>query len=248
MKLRWPPYSLCISGYLLLALPSLFFTPVYSQWALSQDASTRGAGNVSYVAYISVPVYFSNSARDSAVAKKEHTKFQTVGGHLQLGVSNYFDVGIHGNQSNNSSIGLHLKYSTIGGPATSTYNHFGLAGLFGFDYVFNELQLAPFGVMMIGKKVANFLNLYGGLRGFHWPNMIIRQNPETRENIFGLVPFLGMKVYKPNGWEKGKIYSSLPTGIYFELAYPANIESKGIVIIIGVEGILGVSLRNLQSR
>ncbi len=221
---------------------------LYSQWALSQDASTRGLGNVSYVGYISVPVYFSNSARDSSIENRGHIKFQTKGGHLQLGISNYFDVGIHGNQSNNSSIGLHLKYSAIGAPNTITNRNFGLSGIFGFDYVFNELQLAPFGVLMLGKKVANFLNLYGGFRGFYWPKMIIQENPGKKDNVWGAVPFLGMKVYKPNGWEKGKIYSSMPTGIYFELAYPANIESKELVIVIGIEGILGVSLRNLQSR
>uniref|UniRef100_A0A7C6AAR4 Uncharacterized protein n=1 Tax=candidate division WOR-3 bacterium TaxID=2052148 RepID=A0A7C6AAR4_UNCW3 len=223
----------------------LFFSYAYSQWALSQDARSRGVGNVSYVGYLTVPVYFSGSARDSAIAHKSHAKFQTVGGYLQFGIAENMDVGIHGNTSNNSSIGLHLKFSTIGGPNKLSYNQFGLATLLGFDYVFNELLLAPFGVLMVGQKTTNFLNLYAGLKGFHWPNMIIQENPKEIKNVFGLVPFLGMKVYKPQGWEKGKIYSSLPTGIYFELAYPANIESKGMVIVIGVEGILGVSLRNL---
>jgi hypothetical protein len=237
-----------ISLLLLLIFSVILNSPLYSEWALSQDGSTRGLGNVSYVGYLSVPVYFSGYARDSAIAKKGHIKFQTVGGHLQLGISDYFDVGIHGNQSNNSSIGLHLKYSTIGAPNTSTNSYFGLSGIFGFDYVFNELQLAPFGILMFGKKATNFLNLYGGFRGFYWPKMVVQENPEKKDNIWGTVPFLGLKVYKPNGWQKGKIYSSMPTGIYFELAYPANVESKGLVIVIGVEGILGVSLRNLQSR
>lgn len=234
--------------FLLLIFGVIAVSQSFSQWALSQDASTRGLGNVSYVGYITVPVYFSGSVRDSAIAHEAHTKFQTAGGHLQLGVSKNFDVGIHGNTSNNSSIGLHLKFSTIGGPNKASYSQFGIATLVGFDYVFNELQLAPFGVLMIGKKAMGFLNLYGGLRGFYWSKMIMQENPEKKENVFGLVPFLGLKIYKPNGWEKGKIYSSIPTGIYFEIAYPANIESKGLVIVLGVEGILGVSLRSLESR
>ena len=234
--------------FIFLILSNIAATQSFSQWALSQDVLTRGLGNVSYVGYISVPVYFSGSTRDSAIARKEHTKFQTAGGHLQLGISDYFDVGIHGNTSNNSSIGLHIKYSTIGGPNLPSNKQFGFATLIGFDYVFNELQLAPFGVLMIGKKATEFLNFYGGLRGFYWSNMIIQENPERKDNVLGLVPFLGLKVYKPNGWEKGKIYSSIPTGIYFELAYPANIETKSLVIVLGIEGILGVSLRSLQSR
>jgi hypothetical protein len=234
--------------FLPIVIIAISVTQSFSQWALSQDASSRGMGNVSYVGYISVPVYFSNLTRDSAIARKEHTKFQTAGGHLQLGISDYFDVGIHGNTSNNSSIGLHLKYSTIGGPNLPSKKQFGLATIIGFDYVFNELQLAPFGVLMLGKKATEYLNFYGGLRGFYWSNMIIQENPEKKDNIMGLVPFLGLKVYKPNGWEKGKIYSSIPTGIYFELAYPANIETKSLVIVLGIEGILGVSLRSLESR
>lgn len=234
--------------FLIVALNFLLISQAYSIWAVSQDASTRGKGNVSYVGYLTVPVYFSNTARNDALSKKEHTKFQTVGGHLQFGASDNFDVGIQGNQSKNSSIGLHVKFSTIDGPDTSINTGFGLATLLGFDYVFNELQLAPFGVLMFGKKSLDFLSFYSGLRTFYWPNMIMQENPEQKENIFGLVPFLGVKVYKPNGWEKGKIYSSLPTGIYFELAYPVNIEARGLVIVLGLEGILGVSLRSLPSR
>jgi hypothetical protein len=234
--------------FLIVALHFLLISQAYSIWAVSQDASTRGKGNVNYVGYLTVPVYFSGSARNNAINRKEHTKFQTVGGHLQFGVTDNLDVGIHGNTSINSSIGLHLKFSTSGGPGTGSYNRLGLATIVGFDYVFNELLLAPFGVLMLGKKTKDFLSFYGGVKAFYWPNMTLQETPRDTANVFGFVPFLGVKVYKPNGWEKGKIYSSLPTGIYFELAYPASIESKGLVIVLGLEGILGVSLRSLSSR
>ncbi|MEO0092700.1 MAG: hypothetical protein ABIK67_00370 [candidate division WOR-3 bacterium] len=236
------------SSLLLLAIILLFFTLVYSQWAQSQDAATRGLGQVSYVGYLTVPVYFSGPARDTAIRYKSHTKFQTVGGYLQFGVTENLDVGIQGNTSNNSSIGLHLKFSTIGGPNKPSYNQFGLATLIGFDYVFNELQLAPFGVLMLGKRLRDFLSVYSGIKTFYWPNMIWQEIPKEQRNVTGFLPFIGLKVYNPYGWEKGKIYSSLPTGLYFEFAYPANIESKGLIIILGVEGILGVSLRSLQSK
>lgn len=242
-------WSMVHNYYVLLAITALVsVSPIFPQWAESQDASTRGQGNVNYVGYITVPAYFSTMARDSAIEHRAHTKFQTVGGHIQLGTTENMDVGIHGNTSNNSSIGLHLKFSTIGGPSKLSYNRFGVAGIVGFDYVFNELQLAPFGVLMFGKKTTNFLNLYAGLKEFYWPNMIMQENPQMRKNVLGTLPFLGLKVYKPNGWERGKIYSSLPTGIYFELAYPANIEANGLIIVIGLDGILGVSLRSLEKR
>jgi hypothetical protein len=214
----------------------LIFNISYGIWGISQDISTRGAGNVGYTGYLTLPLYFTTVARDSAIVTGSDEKFRTYGGFIQYGITDQFDVGLHGNSSNNPSIGLNLKYRP---------NKY-LATLVGFDYIMNELMLAPFGTLMSGADITKNFALYGGIKVFNWSNMKLQQSPLLKENTFGTVLFTGLHIYRKEGWKNQMASSVLPTGLYVELGYPVNIDSKAITITLGLDGFLGLSFPRLQ--
>lgn len=213
----------------------LILKSAYGIWGISQDISTRGSGNVGYTGYLTLPLYITNEARDTAAYYKTNTKFQTYGGYIQYGITDQFDVGLHGNSSINSSIGVNLKYR----PAKN------LSTMVGFDYIMNEMMLSPFGVLMSGADITKNFSVYGGVKAFNWSNMIIQESPQVKENKFGTVLYAGVHIFRKEAW-KNQVMSSLPTGLYIELGYPVNIDSKSITMCLGLDGFLGLSFPRLQ--
>jgi hypothetical protein len=208
----------------------------YGIWGLSQDLSTKGSGNVGYTGFLTLPLYLNSDARNDAIITGSDDKFRTYGGYIQYGITDQFDVGLQGNSSVNSSIGVNLKYR----PAKY------LTTMVGFDYIMNEMMLAPFGVLMTGAELSKNFSVYGGVKAFQWSNMIIEQLPQQqKENTFGTVIYAGLHIFRKEGW-KNQVMSSLPTGLYIELGYPVNVDSKCITICLGLDGFLGLSFPNLQ--
>jgi hypothetical protein len=214
----------------------LIIKSVFGIWGISQDVSTRGAGNVGYTGFLTLPLYLSSNARDSAMSTGSDDKFRAYGGFIEYGITDQFDVGLHGNSSNNPSIGLNLKYRPTQYLATQV----------GFDYIMNELMLAPFGTLMGGTDITKNFALYGGVKVFNWSNMELQQYPLKKENTFGTVLFTGLHIYRKDGWKNKTVASVMPTGLYVELGYPVNIDSKAITITLGLDGFLGLSFPRLQ--
>jgi hypothetical protein len=213
----------------------LTFEFAYGLWGISQDISTRGSGNVGYTGFLTLPLYLTSHARDSAIQTGSDDKFRTYGGYVQYGITDRVDVGLHGNSSVNSSIGVNLKYRAAKNLTT----------MVGFDYIMNELMLAPFGILMTGADISKNFSVYGGVKAFQWSNMIIQQYPQQKENTIGTVLYAGIHIFTKEGW-KNQIMSSLPTGLYVELGYPVNVDSKCITICFGLDGFLGLSFPRLQ--
>jgi hypothetical protein len=208
----------------------------YGIWGIGQDITTRGAGNFGYTGFLTLPLYLTTPARDSAILTGADEKFRTYGGYIQYGITDKLDVGLQGNSSINSSIGFNVKYRP------TQY----LATLVGLDYEMNELLLAPFGVLMGGKELSKYFSVYGGVKAFNWSKMKVQTNPESKKNVFGTVLFAGMHIYRKQGWGDNSIMSSMPTGLYVELGYPVSVDSKCITITLGLDGFLGLSLPGLQ--
>ncbi len=221
-----------------LVLGILVFSLSYGIWGISQDVSTRGQGNVGYTGFLTLPLYLTTQARDTALKYYMHTKFQTYGGYIQYGMANNLDVGLHGNSSINSSIGINLKFRPF------EY----LATLIGFDYIMNEMLLAPFGAIMTGTDITKYFSMYGGLKAFNWSNMILQESPQQKKDVFGTIIFLGAHLFRKEGWKDQKILSSFPTGLYFELAYPVNIDNQCLTIVLGLDGFFGLSFPRIQWR
>jgi len=206
----------------------------YGIWGIGQDITTRGAGNFGYTGYLTLPLYVTTEARDTAAYYKTNTKFQTYGGYIQYGITDKLDVGLHGNSSINSSIGLDMKYRP------TKY----LAALVGFDYEMNEMLLAPFGSLMTGKEIGQYFSVYGGVKAFHWSDMKVQE--DSLRNVFGTVLFTGIHIFRKQGWGDNRLMSSMPTGLYVELGYPVSVDSKCITITLGLDGFLGLSFPRLQ--
>jgi hypothetical protein len=178
----------------------------------------------------------TTEARNEARKHQSNTKFQTYGGYIQYGVTDNLDIGLHGNSSINPSIGIHAKYR----PAKK------LATMVGFDYIMNEMVLAPFGTLMTGTDISKNVTVYGGVKAFQWSNMIIKETPRDSANTFGTILFAGVHIFRKEGWKNQSILSSLPTGLYIEVAYPVNVDSKCVAIVLGLDGFLGLSFPRLQ--
>ncbi len=221
---------------LIFAFCLLPFEFAYGIWGISQDISTRGAGNFGYTGFLTLPIYLTTQARDSALHHYSHTKFQTYGGYIQYGMTNKLDVGLHGNSSINSSIGINLKYRP--------FDYF--ATFVGFDYIMNEMLLAPFGTIMTGTDITRNFSVYGGIKAFNWSNMIVQESPQQKKDIFGTILFAGAHIFRKEGWKDQKILSSFPTGLYVELAYPVNVDNRCLIIVLGLDGFLGLSFPRLQ--
>jgi hypothetical protein len=214
----------------------LIISLTYGIWGIGQDITTRGAGNFGYTGFLTLPLYINTSARDNAIQTGANEKFRTYGGYIQYGITDKLDVGLHGNSSVNSSIGLDVKYRP------TQY----LATLIGFDYEMNELLLAPFGVLMGGKEVSKYFSVYGGVKAFNWTDMKVQEISPDKKNIFGTILFAGMHIYRKQGWGDNSLLSNMPTGLYVELGYPATVDSKCITITLGLDGFLGLSFPRLQ--
>lgn len=214
----------------------LIFNISYGIWGIGQDITTRGAGNFGYNGYLTLPLYITSEARDTAMYYGKDEKFRTYGGYIQYGITDKLDVGLHGNSSVNSSIGLNVKYRP------TKY----LATLVGFDYEMNEMLLAPFGVLMSGQEMSKYFSMYGGVKVFHWSDMKVQNVAPDKKNVFGSVLFAGMHIYRKEGWGDNRLMSSMPTGLYIELGYPVSVDSKCITITLGLDGFLGLSFPRLQ--
>lgn len=212
----------------------LFFNVSYGVWGISQDVLTQGAGNVSYTGYLTLPLYLTAQSRDTAVRYDADNKYKTYGGYIQYGITDRLDVGLHGNSSVNSSIGINLKYRAVDNLTT----------LIGFDYIMKEMMLAPFGTLIGGTGIGKNFSVYGGVKAFNWSNMYIRQDSTT--NVFGMVLFAGLHIFRKDGWKDKRVASFLPLGLYLELSYPVNIDTKAITITLGLDGFLGLSFPRLQ--
>ncbi len=220
---------------LILALYLLSFKITFGIWGITQDISTRGAGNVGYTGFLTLPLYLTSEARNDAIQTNSDEKFRTYGGYIQYGITDKIDIGLHGNSSVNSSIGLNLKYHAVKNLTT----------LVGFDYIMDQMMLAPFGVLMGGEELGKNISLYGGLKVFQWSNLRMQERPLIEENKTGAVIFTGIHIFQKSGWKDSRL-SSLPTGLYVELGYPMNIDSKCITICLGLDGFLGLSFPRLQ--
>lgn len=209
----------------------------YAIWGINQDLATKGAGNVGYTAYLTLPLYLTSDAKDEAVATGADDKFKTYGGYIQYGITDEFDVGLHGNSSINSSIGVNLKYHPV------KY----LTTLVGFDYIMNEMMLAPFGVLMSGVELSRNFSIYGGVKAFNWSKMIIKQIPQEKQDVFGTILFTGLHIFRKEGWKDQRVASFLPLGLYVELGYPVNVDdAKCITICLGLDGFLGLSFPSIR--
>ncbi|MBS4015154.1 MAG: hypothetical protein KGZ86_01775 [Candidatus Latescibacteria bacterium] len=211
----------------------LSFNLSYGLWSICQDNVTQGAGNVGYIGYLSLPLYLTGAAREEAVADGTHYKYRTYGGYIQYGITDQIDVGLHGNYSDNSSIGLNVKYQAVDN----------LTALVGFDYILDQMMLAPFGTLIGGVEIGKNFSVYGGGKLFNWPNMLGRIDTLKE---FGTVIFTGLHIYRKEGWKDQRAASFLPMGLYVELGYPVNIDSKAITITLGLDGFLGLSFPRLQ--
>ncbi|MCX7784866.1 MAG: hypothetical protein N2201_01350 [candidate division WOR-3 bacterium] len=237
MRIRSRRFANRILRFILIfAFCILHFEFSYGIWGISQDISTRGTGNVGYTGFLTLPIYLTTQARDTALYYDSHTKFQTYGGYIQYGVTNNLDVGLHGNSSINSSIGINLKYRPIEYVAT----------LVGFDYIMNEMLLAPFGTLMTGQNITRNFSMYGGIKVFHWSNMIVQESPQHKKDVLGTVLFIGMHIFRKEGWKDQKLLTSFPTGLYVELSYPVNVDNKCLTIVLGLDGFLGLSFPRIQ--
>jgi len=224
-------FFICVFGFLFL-----FFDFSYAIWGLSQDLSTKGAGNVGYTGFLTLPLYLTSSARDSAIINGSDDKFSTYGGYIQYGITDDLDVGLHGNSSINSSIGVDVKYN----PARY------LTTIVGFDYIMNEMMLAPFGTVMTGAELSKNFSIYGGLKVFHWSNMIIERYPQHKENKMGTILYTGLHLFRKDGWKDQRVASFLPLGLYVEIGYPVNVDNQCITLTLGLDGFLGLSFPSLR--
>ncbi len=204
-------------------------------WGITQDISTRGAGNVGYTGFLTLPLYLTSQAKNDAILTGSDDKFRTYGGYIQYGITDKFDVGLQGNSSVNSSIGVNLKYRAVKNLTT----------MVGFDYIMDEMMLAPFGVLMTGVELGKNVSLYGGMKVFHWSNLRMQEFPLIKENKTGTMLYTGVHIFQKGGWKDQRL-SSLPNGLYLELGYPVNIDSKCITICLGLDGFLGLSFPSLQ--
>jgi hypothetical protein len=213
----------------------LTFKFAYGIWGITQDISTRGAGNVGYTGFLTLPLYLTSQARNHADSFGLDDKFRTYGGYIQYGITDKVDVGLHGNSSVNSSIGVDFKYRAVPN----------LTSMVGFDYIMDEMMLAPFGILMTGSELGKNVSLYGGLKVFQWSNLKMQENPVIKANKTGAIIYSGIHIFQKGGWKDSRI-SSLPTGLYIELGYPINVDSKCITICFGLDGFLGLSFPRLQ--
>jgi hypothetical protein len=221
--------------FLTFAFCLLIFNIAFGIWGISQDNSSKGAGNVGYAAYLTLPLYLNAQARDTALLYDADSKYRTYGGYIQYGITDRLDVGLHGNSSVNSSIGLNVKYRAADN----------LTALVGFDYIMDQLMLAPFGVLLGGVELGKNFSVYGGAKVFQWSNMYM-QLDKPSENIFGTFLFSGVHIYSKAGWKNQTLASFLPSGLYVELGYPVNIDSKAITITLGLDGFLGLSFPSIS--
>jgi hypothetical protein len=207
----------------------------YGIWGITQDISTRGAGNVGYTGFLTLPLYLTSQARNDAIATGSDDKFRTYGGYIQYGITDKFDVGLQGNSSVNSSIGVNLKYRAVKNLTT----------MVGFDYIMDEMMLAPFGILMTGSELGKNVSLYGGLKVFQWSNLRMQEIPVIKANKTGAIVYTGIHIFQKGGWRDSRL-SSFPNGLYVELGYPINVDSKCITICLGLDGFLGLSFPRLQ--
>lgn len=233
-----PNKTLTSKRFLFFIIISFWFlisNVAYGIWGISQDVWTQGAGNVGYTGYLTLPLYLSSSARDSAVNIDADAKYKTYGGYIQYGINDNLDVGLHGNSSVNSSIGVNLKYRVVDN----------LTALVGFDYIMKEMMLAPFGAIIGGVNISNNFSVYGGVKTFQWSKLYLTQS--LKKDMFGTVIFSGIHIYRKDGWKDRRVASFLPLGLYLELGYPViKNESQVITMTIGLDGFLGLSFPRLQ--
>jgi len=206
----------------------------YGIWGITQDISTRGAGNVGYTGFLTLPLYMDSMARNHAILTGSDDKFRTYGGYIQYGITDKFDVGLQGNSSVNSSIGVNFKYRAVKNLTT----------MVGFDYIMDEMMLAPFGILMTGSDLGKNVSLYGGIKVFHWSHMKM-DAISSPKNITGTMLYTGVHIFQKGGWKDQRL-SSLPNGLYLELGYPVSVDSKCITICLGLDGFLGLSFPSLS--
>lgn len=231
MNLTYQKYRHIVAFVFIVCI--LVFNNAKGIWGICQDMSSKGNGNVSYSAYLTLPLYLQSQARDSAIYYNADSKYRTYGGYIQYGISKNFDVGLHGNSSVNSSVGLNLKYQ-----ATNNW-----AVILGCDYVINELMLSPFGTMIGGYELSRNFSIYGGAKVFRWPNMYLQTN--TKRDILAAQLFSGVHIYSKSGWKNQRLASFLPGGLYVELGHPLNVDKQVLTITLGLDGFLGISFPRL---